>query len=274
MAALSVSRAWDEAKARIAADGRLFTIVAAALLLLPQAIVAAVAPPQELSGIAPPGWANVLALIAGIFGIVGQIAIIRLAQVPATSVGEAISHGLKRLLPVLGAVILLCIAIFIVAVPLMLLFGGAGAIEAAERGAADPAILTAVLIILVLALLIAPKFLMMMPVATAERGGPLHIIKRSWSLSRGHYFRLLGFMLLILVAAVVIVIATQFVAGTVLLAIFDELTPLSLGALLFALLFGAAQAAFAAVISIILARIYLQLAGGDPVEASVPKSGT
>lgn len=274
MAAFSISRAWDETKERIAADGRLFAIVAAALLLLPQAIVAVGAPPEELSGVRPTGWLNLLAFIAALFGIVGQIAIIRLAQVPATSVGEAISHGLKRFLPVVGAVLLLIVAVFIVAVPLMLLLGGLGALEAAETGAMSRSVVLAVFIIMLLALLVGPKFLLVMPVATAETGGPVHILKRSWSLSGGHYFRLLGFILLILVAAIVVVIATQFVGGSVLLAIFGELSPLSVGALIYALLFGAFQAAFGAVISIMLGRIYLQLAGADAFDVTVPKTGT
>ena len=202
-----------------------------------------------------------------------QIAIIRLALV-TTSVGEAISHGVKRLLPVIGAVILLLIAVFIVAVPLMLLLGGLGALEAAETGTMPRSLGLAILIILVLALLIGPKFLMIMPVATAEAGGPLHILKRSWSLAGGHYFRLLGFIMLILVAAIVIVLVTQFVGGSILLAIFGELSPLSVGALLYALLFGAFQAGFGAVISIMLARIYVQLSSGEQFDVTVPSTGT
>lgn len=276
MAAISISRAWDETKARVGADGRLFTTVAAALLLVPQAIVAAIAPPEDLSGTAPAGWVNLLALLASVVGIVGQVAIIRLAQVPGTSVGEAISHGLRRLLPIIGAIILLVIAVFIVAIPLMLLLGGAVALEAVGSGTtpADPTIVTAALLIVLLTILVAPKLLMMMPVATAERGGPLHILKRSWTLSNGHYLRLLGFMLLIVVAAIVVVLAVQVVLGAALLAILGNLEPLSVGALVYALLFGAAQAAFAVIISIMLARLYLQLAGRDQAEVSVPSSGT
>lgn len=274
MAAFSISRAWDETKTAIAADGRLFAIVAAALLLVPQAFLAVIAPPEELSGVTPPGWANLLALVAALFGIVGQVAIIRLAQVSGSSVGEAISHGLKRLLPVVGAVILLVIAIFIAAVPLMLLLGGVAALQASGAGTLPASVLLAVFIILVLAVLIAPRFLMIMPVATAEAGGPLHILKRSWSLASGHYFRLLAFVLLILVAAVVILVVTQFVGGSVLVLAFGELRPLGAGALLYGLLFGAFQAAFGVVVTLMLARIYVQLSGREALDVTVPRTGT
>ena len=272
--AFSISRAWDETKVRIANDGRLIAVVAAALLLLPQALVAVVAPPAELSGVSPSGWVNLLVLVAALLGIIGQLAIIRLSQVPATSVGEAITHGTKRFLPVLGAVILLSIAVFLVTLLLMLLFGGMADVASIEAGEMPRSVLLAVFFIMVLGLIIGPKFLMIMPVASAERGGPLHILKRSWSLSNGHYFRLLAFLLLILVAAVVVILCTQFVAGALLMALFGQLSPLSIGALVYALLFAVAQAAFAVVISIMLARLYVQLSEGELIDVTVPKTGT
>lgn len=274
MAAFSISRAWDQTKGQIGSDGRLFAIVAAALLLLPQALVAVLAPPQELSGVAPAGWVNVLMLIAALLGIVGQIAIIRLSLVPATSVGEAIGHGARRFLPVLGAVILLSIAVFLIALLLMLLLGGLSGVLTAESGAMPASVVAAVAVILLLGLLIGPKFLMMMPVAAAEPGGPLHVLKRSWTLSNGHYLRLLGFMLLVLVAAIVVVGATQFVVGSLLVVVFGELSPLTLGALLYALLFAAAQAFFAVILSIMLARLYVQMIGDESIDVTVPKTGT
>lgn len=274
MAAFSISRAWDETKARIAADGRLIAVVAAALLLLPQAIVAVLAPPAELAGEQPGAWVNLVALVAGLIGIVGQIAIIRLSLVPGTSVGEAISHGVKRFLPVFAAFVILIIGVFIVLVPLMLLFGALGALGGAEAGPRPAGLGIAVALVVIAALLIGARLLMMMPVAAAEPGGPLHILKRSWSLASGHYFRLLGFVLLIVVAAVVVIITVQIVAGSALALMFGSISPLSFGALIYALLFGAAQAAFAAVISVMLARIYLQLSGVDSLDVTVPKTGT
>jgi hypothetical protein len=274
MAALSISRAWDDTKARISGEGRLLATVAAALLLLPQAVVAVVAPPQELSGVAASSWVNLLVFIAALLGIIGQLAIIRLSQVSGMSVGEAISHGLRRFLPVLGAILLLSIGVFLVTLLLVLLLGGLQGVQDAEAGAMTTGVMLAALVIVLLALTIGPKFLMMMPVAAAERGGPIHILKRSWSLSNGHYFRLLAFIFLIVVAAIVVVIATQLVAGSVLVVLFGELRPLSVGALLYALLFASAQAAFAVVIAIMLARLYSQLAEDEALEVTVPNTGT
>lgn len=274
MASLSISRAWDETKERIASDGRLIVIVAAALLLLPQALASTITPPEQLSGVKPTGALTIIALIAALIGIVGQIAIMRLAMVSRISVGEAISHGVRRFLPVFLAAILLIIAMCIVLIPIVILFGATAALTADDPTQLTGSTLIAAGLIVLLAVLIAPRFLMMMPVATAESGGPVHILKRSWSLGSGHYFQLLGFMLLVLIAAVVIVIATEFVAGTALRIMFGDLEPMSVGALVYGLLFGAFQSGFALVMSVLLARIYVQVSGHEAADVSVPKSGT
>lgn len=274
MAALSISRAWDESKETLAADGRLMMIVAAALLLLPQALIATVTPPEQLSGVEVSGAAAILPLVAALIGMVGQIAIIRMALVHSSSVGEAISHGVKRFLPVFFAVLLLLIAMCIILIPVVMIFGASSELttQAAEN-LSGTALLAAGLIVL-LAILIAPLFLMIMPVATAEPGGPIHILKRSWSLGSSHYFRLLAFMLLILVTAFIIVMATEFIVGSALRIAFGDLEPLSFGALLYGLVLGALQAAFTVVMSVMLARMYVQLSGREGIDVSVPKSGT
>lgn len=274
MAALSISRAWDETKDTVASDGRLMMIVAAALLLLPQALIATIAPPEQLSGVEVSGAAGLLPFVAGLIGIVGQIAIIRLALVRSISVGEAVTHGLKRFLPVLAAVLLVLLAMCVILIPLMMVLGVGSGISVENPEVMPRAALMAAGLIAVFAILIAPLFLMMMPVATAEAGGPIHILKRSWGLGASHYIRLLAFMLLILVTAFIIVLATEFIAGSALRILFGDLEPLSFGALLYGLLFGALQAAFAVVMSVMLARIYVQLSGREGIDVSVPKSGT
>lgn len=274
MAALSISRAWDETKETVAVDGRLMMIVAAALLLLPQALIATITPPEQLSGVEISGAAGLLPFVAALIGMVGQIAIIRLALVRSISVGEAVNHGLKRFGPVLLAVLLVLLAMCIILIPLAMVLGLGSTISVDDPEAMTQGALAAAGLIAVFAILISPLFLMMMPVATAEAGGPIHILKRSWSLGASHYLRLLGFMLLILVAALVIVLATEFIFGSVLRIVFGDLEPLSFGALLYGLLFGALQAAFAVVMSVMLAKIYVQLSGREGIDVSVPKSGT
>lgn len=273
MAGLSISRAWDETKARIAADGKLMMAVAAALVLLPQTIVVLVGPPEMLSGATPGRGFNLLVFAAAMAGLVAQIAVVRLAIGPATSVGESIGHGARRLLPAFGALFLIACLLVLAAIPVVLLLVGVEALEAAAAGAPPAGVGLAMLVIVILAILIGARFLMIIPVASTEAGGPIRILKRSWELASGQYPRLVGFILLVVVVVLIFSLAVQLGAGTVVNLFFD-ISPFSVGALAYGLVFGAVQAAYSVVISVLLARIYLQLAGRDSLEVSVPSSGT
>jgi hypothetical protein len=59
-------------------------------------------------------------------------------------------------------------------------------------------------------------FMMVTPVATAEPVGPIGALRRSWALTRGHYWRLLGTFLLLLLVATVAILALSSTLGIVL----------------------------------------------------------
>lgn len=273
MAGLSISQAWEETKARIGEDGKLLMTVAAATVLLPQALVAVVGPPELLSGVRPAGWFNLLVFLAAFISLIGQLAIIRLAIGPATSVGEGIAHGARRFLPAFAALLMLGVLMFLITIPIILLMIGVGGIEAAASGAASGAVSLAALIIVILGILIGARFLMIMPVAAAEPGGPIHILKRSWALVKGHYLKLVAFVVLLVIAVLILTLAVQLGAGAIIGILFD-IRPFSAGALLYGLIFGGLQAFYAVVISVLLARMYLQLTGPEVETVSVPSSGT
>jgi hypothetical protein len=259
---LSISKAWDETKDVLVRDGRLIGAVALAAVLLPQAIAGVVAPPPNLSGEQPPSWMPLLTILVALAGIVGQIAVTRLAIGPATSVGEAIMHGLRRLLPGFAAILLFALPLVVVLGIVLAVVGGPSALETMRAGGTpDPSVGSAILLFILIAVALSVRFQMILPVATAEKGGPVHILRRSWQLSAGHYWRLLGFLLLVCVVALVIVYLAQIGGGLVAEALFGEAKPLSVSALIVALIAGLAQTAFAVVAATMLARIYVQLAG-------------
>lgn len=271
---LSISRAWDETKARVAADGRLLTIVALALLFLPQVIAGTIAPPPTLSEVAAPRWAWVVGVIAGFIGIIGQLAIVRLSTVRSTQVGEAVSAATGRMLPALGALIVFAFGMAIILVPLAILLVAAGIIELPQANASPEGLGGGILILGVIVILISVRFILMVPVASLETGGPFRILKRSWQLTGGHYWRLLAFVLLISIGALFLLAATQMLGGIVGKLLFGDLAPFSAGALLTALIGAAVQAAFAVTVTVMIARIYTQLAGDPAADVSVPSSGT
>ena len=87
MRALSLSQAWDETKAIIMRDGRLFASVALALVALPAAIEGLVSP-RGMDASAP-WWVDAVMIVASLIALAGQLALIRLALGP-------VDHGWRR----------------------------------------------------------------------------------------------------------------------------------------------------------------------------------
>lgn len=269
MSRLSLSRAWDESKAIFARDGALLSAVALALILLPEVVIGVVSPPTVMSAAG-----RLLALAGAFIGVIGQLAIVRLAIGPSTSVGEAIGHGFRRLPATLGAILILVCGIAIVLIPLLIVLMMTGLVEMPVEGQPPPRSFSTVLLLLVVAcLFLAVKFIMTVPVSSAENAGPLAIVKRSWKLTEGHYWPLFGVELMLLIAAVVLLLSAQFVGGALATAIGGNIAPFSLSALVLAAFMGIAQAVFTVLATLMLSRIYVQLSGGA-AEVSVPSSGT
>jgi len=258
--ALSISRAWDETKAVLGRDGRLFTTVALALFVLPGVVAELVTPRAPAGQLPDPGVWTILSILAILISLVGQLAVCRLALGPAISVGEAIRHGASRAPAYIGAAMLWVL-------PFLIAFAFLGASADPENMSASTAL--AVLLLLVVFLLIAIRFLMASPAASAEPLGSLAILRRSWEMTRGHWWKLFGFLILFLVALLILLTAVGAVVGTLTTLALGEPEPLSVGALLESLATQLIAAGVTVVLMVMLSRIYAQLAGRDQ-HASVP----
>ncbi len=260
MSNLSIGKAWDEARQILARDGRLITSISLALILVPQALAGVIAPPPQLSSVQPPSWMPLVTILVLCAGIVGQVAIIRLALGPTASVGEAINHGLRRFLTALAALILFGAGLALVLTPVFMLIAGADAVQAMMANRSSPRAGGALLLVLLLIVLISARFQLMLPIASAEPGGPIRVLKRSWAITSGHYWKLLGFIALVLLTAIIVLLTAQLLGGLIARLALGEVQPFSLSALLVALIAAAAQTAVTTVLSTLLARIYAQLA--------------
>jgi hypothetical protein len=269
MKRLSLSQAWDESRTVLMRDGRLLGSVALALVVLPQTVIGLVAPS---SGGEPSGITLGLLAITGIIGMIAQIAMNRLAIGPSITVGGAIGRGFSRMPALLGSFLLLMIALFVILIPIVLVLGAAGLVTEPGTANATPAGL--LLLIIFLAALGYAIFQLAIPVAAAERGGPIHLLTRSWHLSRGSYLRLLAFVILLFVSLVVVVVAGQYGLGSMIAVALGPPEALSLAALIISLVVALIQAVFTVIFAVMLARIYVQLAGSGEAQPSVPSSGT
>ncbi len=260
MAKLSISRAWDETREVLKRDGRLLSIVAVALLALPSTVQTLVTPAVAPGELPPMGaWLAVL-VISVLIGIAGQLAIARLAIGPETSVGEAIAHGARRLLPYLAAM-LLWVVPFVIAVYY----------TAQQMRGVNPSLAIAILFLVLLGLMlfIAVRLITAIAVASAEPLGPIGILQRSWQLTSGNWWRLFGFLILFIIAVVCVMIAVGAIVGILVGILFGAPEPMSVSALIVALFTQLAIAVVTVVFLVMLARIYVQLSARN---VSVPET--
>ena len=272
MAALSISKAWDETKDITARDGRLIGAVALALVALPAAVSGLVSP-GGISDSAAPIWARVVVVVATMVTVAGQLALIRLAIGPSITVGEAIVHGLRRTPIYVVVAILITGGLLLLALPFVGILMAAGVPLDTEGLKHSPAAAMLGLVYFAVVAFFAIRMLMASSVASAEAAGPIAIIRRSWELTAGHWWRLFGFILIFVIGALVLLGAAGAAVGVIVGLVLGKPEPLTAGALVIALFLAIVNAVVTALLAVMLARIYVQLSGHRSVTGAA-KSGT
>lgn len=265
---LSISRAWTETKADLAKDGRLFARIALALIGFPTMISTLIAPGGMSSESSQPAWVEIVTLGFMLAALVGQLALVRLALNPPMTVGQAITHGAKRMPVYLVSVLILVCILLLVAVPIVLVLTALGVPLDTGMTEVTPGIWIAAMMLVVAMVFMGVRMIMTTPIACAEHVGPLTIVKRSWHLTRGHWLQLLGFLVGIVLAAAVVLTVVGIIAGTIVTVAFGAIDPMSLSALVIGLVQGTFNAGFSAVFAVMLARIYVQLSGHPTADAA------
>ena len=267
MAKMSISKAWEESKVVLLRDGRLFTTVALGLLVLPQTALGTFSPtaPAEMTTAL---LASLLLVV--VLALAAQVTINRLAIPPSFTVADAMKRGFEKLLPLIVAMIPVFIAVLCVAYVAALFLAVTGIGSAPAPGAPPPIWLLAVLVLSGLA--IYSIFQLMIAVAAAEPGGPLVLLSRAWRLGRPHYWRLTAFLAIVWAGVFFFWIVGQITSGVAVAAISGPPATASIGAIFVSLVRAVVQAMWTVTTSVMLARIYVQVAGASV--ASVPSSGT
>lgn len=261
MPKLSLSKAWDEAKVFLPRDAKLYASIALAFVVLPSTIFGTVAPAALAGTAEPTGRTGVIVLLVSIIGLVGRIAIANLALKPA-AVADAIRTAAKSTPGAVAAFALFFLPVILLLAPFI-----PAVVASPENPPAGP--LLASTIVMIAALILGVRLvLLVIPIASAERTGPIALLKRSWALSSGNWWRLTIFVLVFFIANYIAARAVGFVIGGSLILLLGPLAPLSLSALIFAIILSLISAAFATLFSVMLARIYAQLSAGN---ATVPE---
>lgn len=177
----------------------------------------------------------------------------RLALGPSASVREAIGQGFKRLPAAFAAILIFVVPITLIAAPIL------PPIMASPGN--PPAREASLFLLLCVAAFVAGARLVVlaMPLAVAEKLNPFVLLKRSWTLTKGHWWRLMGFLLVYFIAAGIALRAAMFVISPLLVLLTGEIEPLTLSALILAIVMSSVSAVFDVILSIMQARMYAQL---------------
>lgn len=244
---LSYSAAWDDATALLKAHGALIVALAGVFLLLPTLLVGYLVPPpaqaKDFAELIPRlneywvanwGWFAASALVR----MLGSLAILFLVFAPGgTSVGTAIVRGGALLPFYLLAVILMSVAIS---------FG--------------------ILLLILPGLYLAARLAPLGPVMVAEgRRSPIDAFGRTFEVTKGNGWRILGFLCLVAIAAYVAAGVLNMVSGILFVLIAGK----SLGPLLAMIVASATSSAIAILFLLLNAAIYRQLAGPAAASAAV-----
>jgi glycerophosphoryl diester phosphodiesterase family protein len=119
-----------------------------------------------------------------------------------------------------------------------------------------------VLVLLPVALYVGARLIAMTPAAAVESGGPFALIGRSWALTAGHVWKLIAFLVLVVILIGILVSAIEAVAGILFALAAGPLRPGSLSQFLVILVMAIVNMVVTAYLTTLLARIYAQLAGG------------
>ena len=258
MRQLSISAAWEETRAILARDGSLMMTVALALVALPTAINNLVNP-GGINNASSAWWIDLVAFASSVIALAGQLSLVRLATGPSITVGAAITHGLRRMPIYFVAVLMLVGALFIIAIPVALALGAMGVPLNARPLPLSIPLIIAALLMLALLVYFGVRLLMSSPVASLEDVGPIAILRRSWTLTAGHWWPLFGFLLAFVIGAGVLLLAVGAAIGSVVVLLMGPIHPLSASALIIALVQSLVSAAVTTLFAVMLTRIYLQL---------------
>jgi len=252
---LSIGTAWTETAAIAKREARRLFPIAFLLLSLPAALLQLIAP-VTAPGRLPEGglWLSFVPVVL-IAGLIGALAISRLALCAGEGAGAAFAHALRRFVPLLGALLLVGLPGAMLAMAAVLL----------TSVAANPVFsMLAQLVLLILLLFVWIRLMLLTPAAALEPIGPAQLLARSWRLSAGNFWRLFAVLLAVAVLSILALMAAGAVGGIAVGLAAGQPQPSTLVTVLVLLVSALLQGAISGLFTAFIARLYAQLAGDGP----------
>jgi len=212
-----------------------------------------------------------IGLVLSIISLSAQLAIIAAAVSPELTTGQALRRGQSRLLVALGLSALVVVGFVLALLPPVLVLASTGvdfAVLAAASAAGQAAALTKVssgvavfvicygLGLAVLLVWFAARSVLLSPVVVAENRG-LASFARSFALTRGLTWRIIGLLILFTVVSTVAGLAAKTVFGSVFRLALGGESAFSLSSLLTSTIVGTVAAGFTVLGAVVTAKLYV-----------------
>jgi hypothetical protein len=219
---ISMGKVWDRAMEVMAGRAAIIASIAFMLLFAPSVAQAAI---DAVAG-ASPGLTfigGLIGLVVALGALIGTLAITAVATDPAVDQRTALAIGGGRIGPMFGIGLVLMIALFVSAMPAILLLGTSGFdVDRARAGLSQDTLDLgrfglAMLFFLMLAAMwfwIAARLVPLVGVVVNERRG-LGALRRSFALSRGSALKLIGVLILYSIVLAVVLMATTSIVGLI-----------------------------------------------------------
>ena len=266
MAKLDTNAAWKEASAIVSANREVLLALAGVFFMLPSLALAVIAgEPEVIPGMTRDQmiaamqafyvkwwWIILFGIVCQIVGLLAMLTLMRDRSRP--TVGEAI----RSVLP--GALSYLAALVVVVIVP-----GLIGGLFIGVAAVISPVLAVVAALLFIVALVFAVFRLMLVGPVIAVEGvrNPLTAMVRSWQVTRGNFWRIFGFILLILILFAVVAGIIKMVVGLV-LVLASSGEPQRIIAAVFSSALGAVGVVYFAGV---IAAIHRQL--GGPVAAEL-----
>ena len=220
--ATTMSAVWDRSVAVLQGRGGMLAAIAVPAMLLPAVVRAAAqayADPASPTSSAIAGLIGIATILVALWG---QLAILAAASDPAILKGEALRMATARLPAAIGLAAIVLVVVTLVFAPVFVALAGTGLDLQAMATGATPTLSPGVagfvglysVVFLIAALFVGTRMVLLYPVILLERTG-IRAFARSFRLTRGLTWRILGVLLLYLVVLLVASGAARLVVGTV-----------------------------------------------------------
>ncbi|MFC3582087.1 hypothetical protein [Sphingomonas hylomeconis] len=254
---------WDRATGFISDNLSVVLPIALFAIFLPSSLSASIAPIAKQSPTANT-VVGIVGLVLTLITLWGQLAIIALATEPRAGRQPAVAAANARILPLIGLALITLIGFFALILPFPIVLGLAGYdLQAAMNGEQVPLpdgtggfVALYALFLLPLLIFLGARLALLTPVVVRERRG-LGAFKRSFVLTRGIAWKVIGVMILYCIVFGVALLAARTVFGSILELVAGGEGTISVATVLTSVLVSAVQTAFIALSAAFLAKLYL-----------------